>query len=62
MRFLFFNIYKNGFHYQRNGVEVIVDNNGVLWLNQKNIDKGLSHANLPVITRTYHSDYRKHRY
>ena len=54
----------NEFYYQRNiknFVEVIVDNNGILWLNKKNIE-GLSHSNLPVITRKYHSDYKKYRY
>ena len=55
----------NEFYYQRNiknFVEAIVDNNGILWLNKKNIEEGLSHSNLPVITRKYHSDYKKHRY
>ena len=27
----------------KNFVEVIVDNNGILWLNKKNIEEGLSH-------------------
>ena len=55
----------NEFYYQRNiknFVEVIVDNNGILWLNKKNIEEGLSHSNLPVITKKYHSDYKKYRY
>ena len=44
-----------------NGVEVIIDN-GVLWLNEKHIEEGLDHANLIVLTKKYHSDYRKHRH
>ena len=46
----------------KNGVEVIVRNNGISLLNEKIKEGGLSHANLPGITRKYHSDYRKHRY
>ena len=46
----------------KNGVEVIVRNNGMSLLNEKIKEGGLSHANLPGITRKYHSDYRKHRY
>ena len=33
----------NEFYYQgniKNSVEVIVDNNGILWLNKKNIEEG----------------------
>ena len=48
--------------YEKNGVEEVVDNNGILCLNEKNIEEGLSHASLPVVTRKYHSDYRKHRF
>ena len=48
--------------FEKNGVKVIVDNNGMLWLNEKHIEKGLGHANLQVITKKYNSDCRKHRY
>ena len=43
-------------------MEVIVENNGILWSNKKNIEEGLGHMNLPVITRKCNSDCRKHRY
>ena len=46
----------------KNGLEVIVENNGTKWLNQKHIEEGLDHANLPVNKRIYPSKYRKHRY
>ena len=36
--------------HEKNGVEVIVDNNGTLWLNKMHIEKKLDHKNLPVIT------------
>ena len=45
--------------WERNGAEIIVLN-GIKWLNEKHIDEGLDHANLPVLTRRYPSKYRKH--
>ena len=48
--------------YERNGVETIADNDGILWLNEKHIEEGLDHTNLREITIRYHSDHRKHRY
>ena len=32
--------------YERNGVETMVDNNRILWLNGKHIEAGLCHKNL----------------
>ena len=29
--------------YERNGIETIVDNDGILWLNEKHIKEGLDH-------------------
>ena len=40
----------------------MVDNDGILWLNEKHIEEGLDHKNLREITTKYNSDYRKHRY
>ena len=37
----------------KNDVEVIVFN-GIYWLSEKDIEKQLGHANLVVITRSYH--------
>ena len=48
--------------YERNGIEVIVDNAGILCLNKKDIEERLDYKNLPEITIEYHSDDRKHRY
>ena len=47
--------------YERNGIETIVDNDGILWLNEKHIG-GLHDKNLQGITTKYHSDHRKHRH
>ena len=35
---------------ERNGVETIEDNDGILWLNEKDIENGLDHKSLQVIT------------
>ena len=43
-------------------VETIVDDNGILWLNEKHIWKGLDHKNVRLITGKYLPDHRKHRY
>ena len=43
-------------------VETIVDDNGILRLNEKHIEKGLDHKNVRRITGKYHPDHRKHRY
>ena len=45
----------------KHGVEVTIVN-GTKQLNEKHIEEGLDHANLPVLTRNYPSGYRKHRY
>ena len=47
--------------YERNGIETIVDNDGILWLNEKYIEE-LDHKNLQEIPIKYNSDHRKHRY
>ena len=31
--------------YGKNGIETIADNDGILWLNEKHIEKGLDHKN-----------------
>ena len=46
--------------YERNGKETIVDNDGILWLNEKYIEE-LDHKNLQGITIKYNSDHRKNR-
>ena len=39
-----------------------VDNDRMLWLNEKHIKKGFDHKTLWEITTKYHSGHRKHRY
>ena len=48
--------------YERNGVETIVDNDGIFWLNEKHIEEGLDHKYLREITIKCHSGHRKDRY
>ena len=48
--------------YEWNDIETKVDNDGILWLNEKHIEEGLGHKNLEEITTKYHLDHRKHRY
>ena len=48
--------------YEINGIATIVDNDGILWLNEKHIEEELDQKNLQEITIKYYSDHRKHRY
>ena len=43
-------------------MEVIVEYNSTLWLNEKHIEEKLGHTNLPVITNTYDTEYKKRRF
>ena len=47
---------------ERNGIETIVDNDGILLLNEKHIEERLDHKDLQEITIGYNSNYRKLRY
>ena len=42
--------------YVRNGVETVVDSDGMLWLNEKHIEEGLDHKSLWVTTVNYLSN------
>ena len=48
--------------YERNGIETIVDNDGILWLNEKYIEEGLDHKDFQEITTKYNSNNRKDRF
>ena len=48
--------------YERNSIETITDNDGMLWLNEKHIEVGLDRKHLQEITIKYHSNQRKNRY
>ena len=46
---------------KKNDIEIIEDNNGILWLNEKHLKEGLDHKTLREITIKCHSDHRKYR-
>ena len=48
--------------YERNGIETIADNDGILSLDEKHIKEGVEHKNLREITSKHMSNHRKHRY
>ena len=48
--------------YEKDIIETIVDNYGILCLNRRHAEQGLYHKKLREITTKYHSDHRKHRY
>ena len=48
--------------YESNGVETIVDSNGILWLNERHIKDRLDYKNLWMTTGKYISDHKKYRY
>ena len=45
--------------YGRNVIETIVDNDRILWSNEKHIDEGLDHKILQQITTKYHPDKKE---
>ena len=48
--------------HDKNGIETVVDNDGIFWLNEKHIEEELNHKKLREITIKYHSNHRRHRY
>ena len=48
--------------YERNGIETIIDNGGILWLNEAHAEEGIDHENLREIITKYNSNHRKNRY
>ena len=48
--------------FQRKGKEKIVDNDGILWLNEKHLEEGLDHKKFQETTIKSHSDHRNYRY
>ena len=43
--------------YEANGIEVIADKLGKLWLNERHAEKKLGHKNLPALTNQYPKEY-----
>ena len=48
--------------YENNGIEVITDKIGELWLNERHIQEQLGLKNLPALTNKYDEGYKKCRY
>ena len=48
--------------YENNGIEVITDEFGELWLNERHVQQQLGLKNLPALTKKYDEEYRKCRY
>ena len=59
-------LYKYGWYnhknIRKNGIETIVDNDEIFWLNEKHIEQGRGYKNLQEISIKYQTDHRKHRY
>ena len=47
--------------YETNGIEVITDKNGGLWLNERHIQKQLRLKKLPALTNKYDKEFKKQR-
>ena len=47
--------------YEANGIEVITDEFGKLWLNERHVEKQLGHKHLPALTNQYPKEYIKRR-
>ena len=48
--------------YGNNGIEVITDKFGKLWLNERHVQEQLGHKNLPALTNKYDEEYKKCRF
>ena len=47
--------------HETNGIEVIADELGELWLNERHVQQQLGHKNLPSLTNKYDKEYKKCR-
>ena len=45
--------------YKRNGLEIIVNSDGILWLNEKHVEEELDYGNLRVTTVNYLLEHKK---
>ena len=48
--------------YENNSIEVITDELGKLWLNERHVQEQLGLTNLPALTNKYDEKYKKCRY
>ena len=44
--------------YERNGIETIIHNDGITWLNENHVEEGLELKNFPEILIKYYSNHR----
>ena len=59
---VFFNMYRKE-TWKKCGIEVIIDiyiNSIYFWLNEKHIETGMGHSNLPIVTNKYGPKYKKY--
>ena len=47
--------------YENNGIEVITDELGELWLNERHVQQKLGLKNLPSLSNKYDKEYKKCR-
>ena len=47
--------------YENNGIQVITDKLGKLWLNERHVQKQLGLKNLPALTNQYPKEYKKQK-
>ena len=47
--------------YEANGIEVITDEFGKLWLNERHVQEQLGLKNLPALTNKYDEKYKKYK-
>ena len=47
--------------YENNEIEVITDEFGKLWLNERHVQEQLGLKNLPALTNQYPKEYKKQR-
>ena len=48
--------------YENNNIEATAGGIGMLWLNEKHIERKLGHKNLLFMTKKYDQKDKKHRY
>ena len=48
--------------YENNNIEVITDQFGKLWLNERHVQEQLGLRNLPALTKKYDEKYKKCRF
>ena len=47
--------------YENNGIEVITEKFGELWLNKRHVQQQLGYKNLPALTNKYDKEYKNYK-